>query len=51
MMDNAIYYIVAIVAIVIGITILKRVASCLLRSVVTLALVAILVYLYLAYLR
>ena len=42
-------YIAAIVAIIVAILLLKRFVSCLMRSIITLALMAILAYLYFTY--
>lgn len=50
-MDNAIYYIVALVMLIVGITIIKKVAGCLIRSVVTIALMAVLAFLYYKFFR
>ena len=48
---NITYYIFCLLAIVIGIVIVKKVASCLIRTVVLLALVAALAFLYFCYFR
>ncbi|MBP5258362.1 MAG: hypothetical protein J6Z41_06460 [Prevotella sp.] len=45
-MDNILYYVIALIAIIIGVVILKKVASCLLKTVFTIILLAILAYLY-----
>ena len=50
-MDNIGYYIFLLVAIVVAFVIVKKVASCLIRSVVLLALVVLLGYIYWMYLR
>lgn len=44
-------YIIAFVAIVVAFVIIKKVASCLIRSIVGIVLVAVLAYLYFMYLR
>jgi hypothetical protein len=50
-MDNFTQYIIAIIAIVIAALLIKRFVSCLIRSIVTIVLMAILAYLYYAYFR
>ena len=45
------YYIFILVAIVLAFLIIKKVASCLIRSVVAVVLVAVLAYIYWMYLR
>ena len=45
------YYIFILVAIVVAFLIIKKVASCLIRSVVAVVLVAVLAYIYWMYLR
>ena len=40
------YYIFILLAVVVGVLVIKKVASCLIRTVVTLALVLLLVYVY-----
>lgn len=50
-MGNIGYYIFILVAIIVAFYIIKKVASCLIRSIVTIVLVAILVYIYWMYLR
>lgn len=49
-MDNFTLYVVAIVAIIIAAILVKRFVSCLFRIIVTVVLMAILAYLYFAYL-
>lgn len=44
------HYIIAIIAIIIAVILIKRVVSCLFRSIVTIALMVILAYLYYTYL-
>lgn len=44
-----IQYIIAIVAIIIAALLIKNVVSCLFRTIVTLALMAVLAYLYFTY--
>lgn len=50
-MENFIYYAVALLMIIIGIVVLKKVAGCLFRTVVTIVLLAILAYLYYKFFR
>jgi hypothetical protein len=50
-MENIGYYIFLLVAIIVAFVIVKKVASCLIRSVVLLALVVLLGYIYWMYLR
>jgi hypothetical protein len=45
-MDNTVYYAIALLMIVIGIVICKKVAGCLVKSIVTFLLVAVLTVLY-----
>ena len=45
------YYIALLVAIIIGVILIKRVVSCLFRTIVTLVLIAIFAYIYYFYLR
>lgn len=45
-MDNVGYYIFLIVAIILGVTIIKKVASCLIKTLVLLVLLAIMAYIY-----
>ncbi|MCH5311744.1 MAG: hypothetical protein J1E57_07310 [Prevotella sp.] len=45
------YYIALLVAIIIGVILIKRVVSCLFRTIVTLVLIAIFAYIYYYYLR
>ncbi|MBQ8158307.1 MAG: hypothetical protein IJ081_04725 [Prevotella sp.] len=45
-MDNVGYYIFLIVAIILGVTIIKKVASCLIKTLVFLVLLAIMGYIY-----
>ena len=51
MENNLTQYIIAFVAIVVAFVIIKKVASCLIRSIVGIVLVAVLAYLYFMYLR
>ncbi len=51
MENNLMQYIIAFVAIVVAFVIIKKVASCLIRSIVGIVLVAVLAYLYFMYLR
>ena len=50
-MDNIGYYVAMLAAIIIAFLIIKRVVSCMIRTVVTLVLIAILAYIYYMYLR
>ena len=50
-MENIGYYAVMLAAIIIAFLIIKRVVSCMIRTVVTLVLIAVLVYIYYFYLR
>jgi hypothetical protein len=50
-MGNIGYYIFILVAIIVAFLIIKKVASCLIRSIVAIVLVAILAYIYWMYLR
>ena len=45
-MDNTGYYIFLLVAIIVAFLIVKRVASCLIRSIVLIVLAAVLAYVY-----
>lgn len=45
-MENVSYYIVALLMIIIGFVVMKKMAGCLVRSIVTLVLVAVLSLLY-----
>ena len=50
-MENIGYYAAMLAAIIISFLIIKRVVSCMIRTVVTLVLIAVLVYIYYFYLR
>lgn len=50
-MENITYYIVALLMVVVGVLIIKKVAGCMIRAVVTLVLLAALAALYLNYFR
>lgn len=50
-MDNITQYVLALVAIIVAFLIIKKVASCLVRSVVGIALLVVLVYIYIMYFR
>lgn len=50
-MENITYYIVALLMLIIGITVIKKVAGCLIRTVVTLVLVTLLAFLYYKFFR
>lgn len=45
-MENIGYFITILIAIILGVIIIKKVASCLIRSIVVLVLLAILGYIY-----
>jgi hypothetical protein len=51
MESNVGYYIFLLVAIIVAFLIVKRVASCLIRSIVLIVLVAVLAYVYFTVLR
>lgn len=51
METNITYYIALLILIVIGFVVVKKVASCLIKSIVTLVLAAIAVALYFLYLK
>jgi len=51
MTENIWYYVFMLVAIIVAFLIVKRVTTCLIKSVVLLALAAILGYIYYMYLR
>ena len=50
-MENIGYYADMLAAIILAFLIIKRVVSCMVRTVVTLVLVAVLAYIYYMYLR
>lgn len=50
-MENVSYYIAALLMIIIGFLVVKRVAGCLVRTIVTLVLLAVLAALYYFYFR
>jgi hypothetical protein len=50
-MENLTQYIVALLAIIIAFVIIKKVASCLIRTVVGIVLVAVLAYIYIMYMQ
>ncbi|MCI6161778.1 MAG: sulfate transporter [Prevotellaceae bacterium] len=50
-MENIIYYAIALIVIVIGVVTLKKIASCMIKSIVMLAVVAALTYLYWFYIK
>ena len=50
-MQNLTQYIVALLAIIIAFVIIKKVASCMVRTVVGIVLVAVLAYIYIMYMR
>ena len=50
-MENLTQYIVALIAILIAFIIIKKVASCMVRTVVGIVLVAVLAYIYIMYMR
>ena len=49
--NSYIYYIFLMVAVIVAFLIVKRVASCLVRSLVLIMLVAVLAYVYFTFLR
>lgn len=49
--NSYIYYIFLLVAVIVAFLIVKRVASCLVRSIVLIVLVAVLAYVYFTFLR
>ena len=51
MVNNLGYYIFILLAIIVAFLIIKKVASCLIRSIVAIVLVAILAYIYWMYLK
>jgi len=51
MNNNLGFYLLALLAVIIGVTVIKKVASCLVRTVVLLVLMAALAALYYLYLR
>ena len=50
-MENIGYYIFILVAIIVAFLIIKKVTTCLVRSIVLIGLAAVLVYVYLMYLK
>lgn len=50
-MDNIGYYIFLLVAVIVAFLIVKKVASCLIRSIVLIVLAAVIGYVYWMYLR
>lgn len=48
-MENIVYYGMCVVAVIIGFWLIKRVVSCLFRSFILLALIAIIAYIYFGY--
>jgi amino acid permease len=49
-MDTSfIYYVFILIAIIIGVLVVKKITSCLIKSIVLVVLVAILAFLYFAY--
>ena len=50
-MENLTQYMVALLAIIIAFVIIKKVASCLIRTVVGIVLVAVLAYIYIMYMQ
>ena len=50
-MDNIGYYIFLLVAVIVACRIVKKVASCLIRSIVLIVLAAVIGYIYWMYLR
>lgn len=50
-MENFLYYIFCILAIIVGVFIVKKVAGCLIRTIIFAAIVAALVVIYFLYFR
>ena len=50
-MDNFGYYVAGLILLIVGFLVMKKVASCMSKTVVTLVLVAVLVAVYYLYLR
>ncbi|MCI6829812.1 MAG: sulfate transporter [Prevotella sp.] len=50
-MDNFGYYVAGLILLIVGFLVMKKVASCMIKTVVTLVLVAVLVAVYYLYLR
>lgn len=50
-MDNFGYYVAGLILLIVGFLVMKKVASCMIKTVVTLVLVATLVAVYYLYLR
>ena len=51
LMSNFGYYIACLIVIIIGVFIVKKVVSCMIRAIVGLVVIAILAYVYFMYLR
>ena len=49
MSENYILYVIALLAVIIGFLIVKKVASCLIKTIVALVVLAVLGYIYYAY--
>ena len=49
MSDNYILYVFALLAVIIGVLIIKKVASCLIKAIVALVVLAVMGYIYYAY--
>lgn len=50
-MENIGYFITVLIAVILGVVIIKKVASCLIRSIVIFVLLAVLGYIYFAVLK
>ncbi|MCI1742412.1 MAG: hypothetical protein LKI18_08770 [Prevotella sp.] len=50
-MHQFVYYIFVLIAIIVAFLTLKKVASCLIKSIVMVALIALLVFLYFAFVK
>lgn len=50
-MQNITYYIAILLMIIIGFVVVKKVAGCLIRSIITLVLIAIIIAIYWLYLK
>lgn len=48
-MDNILFYALCVVAVIVGVWLIKKCVSCLLRLAVIICVIALLVYVYLTY--
>ncbi|HEY9551579.1 MAG TPA: hypothetical protein VIQ97_04770 [Prevotella sp.] len=51
MSNEFIYYLFCLLAVIVGFLIVKKVAGCLIKSVIALAILAILAFVYIIYIR